>query len=164
MIWLFLSAALAGKYDGVDANVVATRTLPNTTPAAVYAALSTPAALMALYPTDCAVWGIPLAGDVPGAAGIVSYHAAGMHRKLHVTWKTADADKPRVELDHAGNKGFVTRFDLAAADTATTVTMTNFLNAPPSPFKGYYFTRVKPAWDGCHARVLEALEKTAAAP
>lgn len=161
MITLFVAAALAGKYDGVDANVVATRTLPNTTPAVVYVALSTPAALMALYPEDCATWGVPLTGAVPGATGLVTYHAAGMHRKLDATWKTADADRPRVELDHLGNKGFVTRFDLVADGANTTVTLTNYLNAPPSPFKGYYFKRVKPAWDGCHARVLEALEKVA---
>lgn len=156
---LVAAAALAGPYDGVEADVVASRTIP-ASPDTVFAALSDPAKLMALYPSDCATWKVPLAGAVPGATGIVTYHAAGMHRKLDVVWLTADAGK-RVELDHIGGKGFVTRFSLAAEGEGTKVTLTNYLNAPPSPFTGYYFRKVKPAWDGCHQRTLEALEAIA---
>jgi hypothetical protein len=162
LIWLFIAAALAGKWDDVDANVVASRTLPNVAPQAAYDAVAAPGALQALYPADCAVWTIPIGWEVPGQQGLVTYHAAGMHRKLDVLWKTADRGKPRIELDHLGNRGFVTRFDFVAADANTTVTLTNYLNAPPKPFRGYYFSRVKPAWEGCHARVLEAVEKAVA--
>lgn len=153
-----VASALAGKWDDKVADVVATRTIP-VAAEAVYAVLSDPGKLMALYPSDCAVWKVPLAGDVPGAKGIVTYQAAGMRRKLDVVWKTATPGK-RVELDHIGPKGFVTRFELVPVDGGTAVTMTNYLSIPAF-VAGYYYKKVQPAWAGCHARELETLETMA---
>lgn len=158
VVLALVSTALAGKWDDKNADVVAVRTIP--VPAeAVYAVLSDPTKLMALYPSDCAVWKVPLTGDVPGAKGIVTYKAAGMRRKLDVVWKTATPSQ-RIELDHLGPKGFVTRFELAPADGGTTVTMTNYISIPAF-IAGYYYKKVQPAWQGCHARELEALETIA---
>lgn len=159
---LLIGAALAGKWDGQDADVVATRTLPVSAEAA-FAVVSDPAKLMALFPADCAVWKVPLTGEVPDATGIVTYKAALMVRKLDVMVKQADP-AARLVLDHAGPKGFSTVFTFAPEGGGTLVTLKTPLLAPPKPLVGYYFKQVKPDWEGCHARTLEALEAAAKAP
>lgn len=153
ILFLAVSAALAGKWDDKDADVVATTALAR--PAeAVHAVLSDPTKLMALYPSACATWKTPIAGAVPGATGVVTYRAAGMRRKLNVVVK--EVSPSHIDLEHTGPKGFTTRFALDPSETGTAVTMTNYLTVPPM-VAGYYFKRVQPAWVACHEQVLANL-------
>jgi uncharacterized protein YndB with AHSA1/START domain len=154
-----MGVALAGsRWEGKPSDIVAERTIA-ASPAAVYAALD-PSKLQALFPEDCAHWTGPFAGSGLGASTEVTYIAAGMHRRLQSTVKTLTPGA-LVELDHPGNKGFVTRFHLEPAGEVTKVTMTTYLAPPPGMIAGYFYNKVQPAWQGCHARTLEALEKAA---
>lgn len=158
ILWFCLvSAAFAGKWDGKVADIVATRTIAAPV-GSVYEQMNTPAEWMALFPNDCADFGTPFDGDGVGAKTVVTYTAAGMHRRLDAIWKTASVNR-LVDVEHPGPKGFITRIDVVGEGTTTNVTMTTYLNAPPKLIRGYFYTKVQPAWVGCHERTLGNLDK-----
>jgi hypothetical protein len=157
-MWLVLWSALAfaGKWDGRNADIVAERTIL-AEPEAVFAKVAEPNAVQTLFPADCADWSGPFDKNEVGGKTIVTYTAGAMMRRLDITLKRAES--PRVvDYDHAGNKGFVTRFQLAPVEGGTKVTLTTFLNPPPKLVQGYFYKKVQPAWQGCHERTLANLD------
>jgi len=163
-MWALLSLGLAfaGKWDGKLADVVATHTY-HSTPEALFAALSDPKQLPGFFPVDCADWEGPFQGEGVGANTVVTYWAAGWHRKLAVT--LAKAETPRkIELAHPGRKGFTTRFLIEQEGGLQRVTMTTYLLPPPWPFKPYYYKQVQPEWVDCQKRMLANVEKVLPPP
>src|SRR5687768_10268699 len=111
-LWLWIGVALAGKWDGKESNVVATREV--TAPAeAVFAIVQDLAALREIYPESCAdewVLGAKTAGV--DARATIRYDFSAVRRRLPAVVRVADS--PRVvDIDHEGKRGFVTRFQLA---------------------------------------------------
>ncbi len=156
-MWALLAIGLAfgGKWDGVSADIVATKTY-NASPEALFSALSDPKKIPGLFPIDCADWEGPFEGEGVGANTVVTYWAAGWHRKLALVVSKADANRV-VEFNHPGNKGFTTRFLIEPEGGLQRVTMTTYLLPPPWPFKPYFYKRVKPDWVDCQQRVLDNL-------
>jgi uncharacterized protein YndB with AHSA1/START domain len=153
MLTFLVPAALAGKWDGSDPDVSAERIVP-AAPEVVFQHLLDLANLRAMFPTDCVgLWepGERTFGE--GANALVRYDMAAMHRKLPMTLVHADAPRT-IDLDHLGNRGFVTRFTLTPVEGGTNVRIDTPLNAPPWPLDGYYFRVVQPEWQGCYQRAL----------
>ncbi len=163
MIAALLFAVAAEAKDWPSADIVAEATVP-ATPEAMTAVLSDLARVGTLLPRECVgawVVGSPPSGQ--GATATVRYDMAAMHRKLAMTVSRVEADDSRaiVDWDHAGNKGFITRWTITATDTGSTVKLASPLNPPPWPFTKYYFDTVKPEWEGCQLQFIEAVAKAA---
>lgn len=163
MIAALLFAVAAEAKDWPSADIVAEATVP-ASPEAVAAVLTDLARVGTILPRECV--GAWVAGSPPsgqGATATVRYDMAAMHRKLvmTVTRVEADASRALVDWDHAGNKGFITRWTVAATELGSTVKLASPLNAPPWPFTKYYFDAVKPEWDRCQAQFIEAVGKAA---
>ena len=152
-------ASLAAKLPNPlpSADIHASRAIP-ALPEQVFDILGQTDRLQGLFPSDCARWNEKFdRSTVGGNAGVV-YRAAGMRRRLEAIIDRVDPPS-KLDLKHAGSKGFITRFDVALeAPGLTRVTLTTYLNPPPKPFQKYFFRRVKPAWEGCHERTLASLE------
>lgn len=64
-----------------------------------------------------------------------------------------------IELDHEGNKGFVTRVTLTSDAPGTAdVELSTWLNPPGWPFRKYYRDAVRPGWIACYEEALTRLE------
>jgi len=156
MVWLLAAVAIAGgKWDGRDSNIVA-RTTVQAPPDAIYAILEDVHALEQLYPHHCASNFDYGTRKAPEADLRVTYHLGLMDRRLDARWSRREPNR-LVEIDHLGNKGFITRWTLTEADGGTLVEVTTFINPPPWPVKRYYYTRVRPVWTQCYLDALEAL-------
>ena len=157
---LLLGAALAANpYADRNADIVASRAIQ--APAAdLYARLSDLRALQTFMTPLCASdWVHGDQSQGVGASATWVYHARSMHRKLTATISKVKEDR-MVELDHAGKKGFISRFSLEPSeDGATNVTLTTYINQPPWPFRGAYFNDVQPSWQRCQEATLESLAK-----
>ena len=158
MLWLgVLGFAWAGQ-DNVEAEAQV-----DATPEAVTEYLSDLARVAALFPDTCALrWSFdpPSAGVV--STGEVVYRAGWLRRKLSVAYGD-EVPGSYIDLDHAGDKGFVTRFKVEATDERTsTVTMTTFLSPPRWPLVKLYGNQVQPIWRDCHLRTLDALASSLA--
>ena len=109
MITLFVSTALAGKWDGHSADVIAERIVLTTSPTAMTEVARDLAQLSVAIPADCATgWELQERTAGVGARARVTYTIASMRRTLTVV---ISKDEPGVllELDHEGNKGFFTQ-------------------------------------------------------
>lgn len=148
---------LAGKWDGLEADVVVRRTI-SAEPAVVFRAVSDLDTWRRILPEDCADdWALVEPSRGEGARGTVRYSFAGMHRRLDLT--ISETEEPRlVDYEHPGNKGFTTRWSLRQGTDGTDVELRTFLYPPGWPLKGYFFKRVQPAWTDCYERALDALE------
>jgi carbon monoxide dehydrogenase subunit G len=163
MVWLLAAVAIAGgKWDGRDPNITAGATL-EAPPDAIYAILDDAHAPEQLFPHHCASdfdYGVRKA---PEADVRLTYHLGPLDRRLDATWTRRDPNR-LVEIDHQGNKGFITRWTLAEVDGGTRVEVTTFINPPPWPVRRYYYTRVRPAWTQCYLDALEALDGMVVVP
>jgi hypothetical protein len=93
-----------------------------------------------------------------GAKANLRYDFAAMHRRLDLTVTRADAGPPAVvDYDHAGNRGFITRWVLTPTAAGTHLKVTTALNAPPWPFKAYFFNAIHKEWSSCQAGMVGAL-------
>lgn len=156
MWMLLLSLALAGKWDGKNADVVAERVIaaPAT---ALYDYLMDLDRYRVLYSQDCiGTWekGTQSAGF--GATATARYDMGAMHRKLPIVLQKGS---PGVYVDyhHPGNKGFTTRWAFTEVEGGTRVVVNTAMNAPPWPLTGYYFQGVQPEWVACQSEALDAL-------
>ncbi len=123
----------------------------------LYLKLTDLRSLAAVYPADCAIsWVHGGASTGPEARARVTYRMAGWRRRLTARFATLEENRV-VQLDHEGNKGFVTQWAFDEVDGSTRVTMGSYVAAPPWPFKRYYVFQVQPAWVDCQKRTLEAL-------
>lgn len=156
MLPLFVALASAGKWSGVNADVVA-ETVVHAELQAVrgqFLDLGT----LELYPDECTsglVIGEPRSGY--GAPFRIRYHAGVWTR--FVEGKIDEVGPRHVDLDHTGKFGFVTRYELSTVEGGTRVVMTTFLDPPVWPFKGPFYTKVRPAWTACHAGLLAAVKR-----
>ena len=158
MVWLgVLSLAWAGP-DNVEAQVTI-----DASSEVITEYLSDMARVASLFPDACAVrWSFdpPKAGVVSG--GEVVYRAGWLRRKLTVAYGE-NVPGSHVDLDHLGDKGFVTRFRVEAAEQGPrVVTMTTFLSPPRWPLVKLYGNQVQPIWRDCHRRTLDALASSLA--
>ena len=112
-----------------------------------------------LWAEDCVKgWSHGEVSIGPGASAQLIYVPSFMRRKLTATIAKAETDR-YIDLDHAGNKGFVTRWKLTEEGDQTRVDVHTYINAPPKPFVRLYFEVVRPAWQLCHQQALATLER-----
>lgn len=95
-----------------------------------------------------------------GASARTTYKVKMMRRRLVMVVSKAEENE-HVDLDHAGNKGFVTRWKLEPQGDSTRVEVHTYIQAPPKPFKSYYFNKVQPAWAACQDRAITAVVQAA---
>lgn len=157
---ILILSSFAGKWDGVSADVSVSGTV-SASPDVVYAHLLDLNHLRALFTEECVgEWenGNRSAGF--GATAAVRYDFGAMHRRLSLTVSKGEPGR-YLDLDHPGNKGFVTRFMLTpgADGASTTVEMTTRLNPPPWPVKGTFYKRVQPEWTTCYQTFLTRLDE-----
>lgn len=154
---LLISAALAGKWDGMVGDIQASGTV-SATPEAVSAYLMDLDHLRSILSEDCVgLWENGSVTQGLGASALVRYDMGMLHRKLTMTLSRAESGR-WVEFDHPGNKGFVTRWTVTASGEGSSVTVLTPLNQPPWPFKGYFFRVVQPEWQQCYQQAITALD------
>lgn len=155
-MWLLLSSlALAGKWDGVNADIVTHATVA-ASPSTISTFLSDVKNYRKIVPMDCIGWWLDGKQTVGvGANAEVRYDMGLMHRRVLLNVKAAS--ERYVDYEHPGKKGFTTRFLLTATETGTTIDMTSGFNPPPRPVRGYYYKVVKPEWERCQTLTLAAL-------
>lgn len=95
-----------------------------------------------------------------GASARTLYKVRLMRRRLVMTISKA-VENDHVDLDHAGDKGFVTRWKLEPQGDQTRIEAHTYIQAPPKPFKSYYFNKVQPAWAACQDRAITELIQAA---
>ena len=92
-----------------------------------------------------------------GAQFKVTYLMEAFRRRLRGSVTKVEPGK-RVEWDHEGNRGFVTRWSFEPVDDGTQVTVRTYILEPPRPLRRYYSNRVKPAWVECYSQMIQALD------
>lgn len=153
--------AVAADLPLPDSDVVADRLMPQS-PDRIYAHLLELRNHEALWGEGCSKnWVFGQVTQGPGASAQLVYVPSLMHRKLTATLSKAVPDRS-IDIDHAGNKGFVTRWTLTPEGDGTRVSVHTYVEAPPKPFVNTYYKRVQPAWTTCHQQALDALEKRVA--
>lgn len=156
-----LGSALAASFDGKDPDVRAEAVVA-ATPEQVYAVLTDLKQLRAATPTTCVgSWEMGTKTVGPGATATVRYDIAAMHRPLVMTLTNAEPSW-KVEFEHAGQTGFITQWTLTLEGAGTKVAMKTLIEAPPWPFKRYYFETVRPDWEWCQAETIKGIAKLAA--
>lgn len=144
-----------------SSDIVAIRSIA-ASPEAVVAVLSDLHRVETLWPADCTrdwLHGAVSAG--PGASAELTYTMGPMRRRLAATLSRVEAGR-FVELDHAGKRGFITRWVLTPGELGTSVEAHTWIQPPPWPFGKLYTNRVQPVWQGCQEGFLEALSQAVA--
>ncbi len=158
-MWMFFTglALAANPYEGVNADVVASRYL-NADASTIYDVLLDLETSLALIP--CADEPI-VTNDFRGEGGAfqTTYVLGWMNRVLQGKVSSALEDQV-IDWDHAGERGFVTRWKLEVEGAGTRVTLTTYLSGPPFPLRRYFYKRIHPKWTICHQEALQALAAT----
>lgn len=148
----FLAIAALASEPGAD--IVATRRF-DAPPESVYAHLLDARRVQASAPDACMrLWEFGGRTEGIGAQFSLTYALEGFRRRLDVSIVAADPPR-RIEWDHHGKRGFVTRFSIAPDGAGTLVTLRTYLAEPPWPFRRYYARRVQPAWVACYDELLD---------
>ncbi len=95
-----------------------------------------------------------------GASARTTYKVGLMHRRLVMVIAKAE-ENDHVDLEHAGKKGFVTRWKLEPQGDSTRIEVHTYIQAPPRPFQSYYFNKVQPAWAACQDRAITSVIQAA---
>lgn len=157
LLWLSLAVASAETYDeDAEGDVIAERAIA-ASPATILATLSDLRSHAELWPEGCVTnWEFGEKQTGVGATAKVTYRAPmGWYRKL--TMVVSEITASRIDIDHPGDKGFVTTYALKSAGSETTVEMHTWIYAPPRPFRRAYFRRIHPHFQECHEGFLEGL-------
>lgn len=162
MLWAFFfslaTASAANPWADTESDVIAEVTVP-VAKDVVWEQLSSVDGYAKLMPAACGADfqpTPPLSGV--GAATHYTHIAGPWRRKLDATLTVVSPDTGSIDLDHAGARGFVTRFTVRAiGDAQTTVTMRSYVAPPVWPLRAYYFRKVQPAWTACQKELLDAL-------
>jgi len=155
------SALADTESSAQSSDIVAIRSV-GATPEALVAVLSDLRRVETLWPTDCTRDWLHGAVSVgPGASAQLTYTMGPMRRRLAATVSRVEAER-FVELDHAGKRGFITRWVLTPGELGTSVEAHTWIQPPPWPFKKLYTNRVQPVWQDCQAGFLEALSEAVA--
>lgn len=163
---LFVGPALAGESAAATervGDIITTAVVP-ATPAAMIDVLTDLPTFGTLLPADCV--GLYKVGITPkglGASATIRYDMAAMHRKLEMHVSRIERDTLwLVDMDHAGNRGFISRWLMTPGTEGTSVTLKTALNAPPWPFAAYFFDTIQPEWQDCQAQIVAAVGAKAA--
>lgn len=158
MLWtLLIPMALAGRWDDHDPDVMAWRVVP-AEPEVVWDTLADTHSLEQLFPHACAqdwVHGDQTQGV--GAQVTLTYRWDVVRRRLEASIAEG-REGAWFDLEHEGDKGFVTRFSTDAVDGGTRVTIHTWVSPPPWPFQGRYFRTIQPVWTQCYVAALSSLE------
>ena len=99
-----------------------------------------------------------------GASAHMTYTVGSWRRELdgqisRVVTPIVEAGHPgRVDLSHAGKKGFETVWTVSPVGVdRSRVEVHTYLATPPFPVRRAYYNRVQSAWTACHAAALTAL-------
>jgi hypothetical protein len=150
LIALMLSLALAGESTS---DIVVSHRF-GVAPEAVFAHFLDVRNVQTAAPADCMKrWLFYGRTEGMGAQFRVVYSMEGWRRRLDVSVVEAEPVR-RIDWDHHGNRGFITRFLFESAELGTTVTVRTYLADPPWPFRKYYARRVQPAWEECYRELL----------
>ena len=160
MVWMLWIAWVFGAPAEPDSNVMAELELSHS-PQQVFEQLVDTKDVAALFPGHCArKWEFENTVVGKGARVRVTYRAALMRRRLTATVTRTDANT-RVEWDHEGNRGFVTRWTIReGGDGGSIVELKTWIQPAPWPLRKYYFNRVQPEWQRCYSDVLQNLKRT----
>lgn len=131
----------------------------------LFAQLSDLRVHQAVWMGNCgADWAVGSPATGVGAQAALTVTVGSWQRPLQAALTRADApqlDTPfpgRVDLDHAGKKGFVQTWTLTPLGAAgTAVELHTYIAAPPFPFRRAYFRKIQPGWQACHAKAIQAL-------
>lgn len=153
------AAAPAAVPTGMEtSDVKASRTLPFSQ-ALVFNHLLDLRNHEALWSADCVIkWVHGNANIGQGANAEVVYVPGLMRRKLAMTLSRAKGSR-LIDIEHAGNKGFTTRWTVEPQGAGARVDIHTYINPPPKPFDRVYFTNVRPKWQVCHDQALATLEQ-----
>ncbi len=159
MLWtLLIPMALAGRWDDQDPDVMAWRVVP-AEPEVVWQTLADTKGLQQLFPHACAQdWVHGEQTEGIGAQVSLTYRWDVVRRRLTATIAEG-REGAWFDLEHAGDKGFVTRFTTDAVEGGTRVTIHSFVTSPPWPLKGRYYRTIQPVWTQCYASTLSALDE-----
>ena len=159
LIWLTLSAAAVTFDVDAEGDVIADRVIPASTPT-ILSILSDLRNYPALWPDGCVSnWEFGERQTGIGATAKVTYRAPmGWYRKL--TLVVSDISERRVDIDHPGDRGFVTTYEMKSAEDGTHIEMHTWIYAPPKPFQGVYFKRILPHFESCHDGFLDNLAQS----
>lgn len=126
-------------------------------PAAVHDVIVDTNRVARLAPDCWRHWDVALEGETFE----VVYRVKLFRRKLE--GRRENVSRPRrVEWDHVGDKGFVTRFLAEPADGGgTALTMTTFVAPPGWPLRRYWKNRIHPTWVACQQELLGAVAEAA---
>jgi hypothetical protein len=159
----------AAARDWPNADLVAQAELP--LPADhLTAKLSDLAVHKAVWTGNCSRdWTVGSPGAGVGATAHMTYAVDSWRRELdgrisRVVAPILEASHPgRVDLDHAGKKGFQTVWTLTpVGPDRTRVEVHTYLSTPPWPVRRAYYNGVQPKWSACHASAIQALGTVAA--
>ncbi|MBT3220144.1 MAG: hypothetical protein HN348_13725 [Proteobacteria bacterium] len=155
-LWFLVGLALAGNpYEGRNSNITVERNLP-VEKEQVLAVVTNLAKLEQVYPSHCLEeWVHGTQSNGLGAVSRVTYRFAHFKRRLAV--EIVRDEGGIVDLDHHGDKGFVTRFTVAESEGGSKVKMETYVNAPGWPFRRYFFETVQPLWIKCYEQALQQL-------
>ncbi len=162
MRWWLIGLALAGSGDEKSGDVRAEKVIEAPLEV-IQAEIDSVKDLVRLFEDDC-VTKVSFTPRSDGTEDLhLTYLAGPMRRSL--TAHLLESVPGRVDFDHPGRKGFVTRVALTElSETHTRVQLTSYLNPPPWPFRKVYFRDVQPAWEACYDEVLQALSDRARDP
>lgn len=148
IIWLTLPLALASDSDlHVERRIQAP-------PETIAAHLASTADFEHLFAGCTRDW---VHGPEAVGPARVTYRILSFRRRLTARVHVRQPNRV-VELDHEGDKGFVTRFTLTPTDGGTDVSLDTWLNPPGWPFRRYYSDSVQPTWKACYEEALTRLE------
>lgn len=148
---LFVSAALA---ENPEEDVRVARMI-DASPEVIAPMFEDTLSIQQLLPERCAFGWVH--GEHPYGPASLMYNIKSFQRRLTVT---LSVEKPlqRIVMDHQGNRGFETVFDLEPRGDQTRVQITTYLKAPGWPMRKYYFTTVQPKWRRCYEQMLDGVE------
>lgn len=153
-LWLAMGAT---PWQGMDADVAA-EAVVKATPEQVTATLADLPRASALFSDDClARWSFGVPSQGQGAMARVSYTPHWMNRRLTLTVSALEPGK-RVDWDHAGDKGFLTRFTVTPSGEGAKVSVLTPLVGPPWPFAKLYQVHIKTTWEACYIDALRRLD------
>lgn len=150
--------------DWPNADLIARAELP--LPAdQLTAKLSDLAVQKAVWTGNCSRdWTVGSPATGVGATTHMTYAVDSWRRELdgrisRVVAPILEASHPgRVDLDHAGKKGFQTVWTLTPlGPDRTRVEVHTYLSTPPWPVRRAYYNGVQPKWSACHASAIQAL-------
>lgn len=155
---LWVAAAVAGPFDGLESDISVSRTFP-TTADEVHRMTADLAIYRALFSEECAKnWLVRQPTTGVDATLDVRYTFGPLKRSLTAV-VTKDTPGVLFQLEHKGPSGWYTQFRFEEGDSPDTssVTLLTPLTPPPWPLKRIFYRKVRPAMQACYETALDTL-------